>query len=239
MKLAWDDKETFRFFVEGVNDYAIFMLDPEGIVRTWNAGAQRIKQYTAQEIIGQHFSIFDPDADRQSRRPDRELEVAARDGRCEEEAWRIRKDGTRFWANVVITALRDEAGVLRGFAKITRDLSHRRNAEQELQESEQRLRLLIDSIRDYAVFMLEPDGRVATWNSGAERILGYRAAEIIGNHFSVFYPEGEASSARAIASCSSPPRAASSRRRRGACAKTAPACGPTSCSPRSAMPAAR
>ena len=185
---ASEDHETFRLLVEQVDDYAIFMLDPTGIVRTWNAGAQRIKGYKPAEIIGQHFSIFYPEHDRQSRRPDRELEVAEREGRYEEEGWRIRKDGSRFWANVVITALRDASGKLRGFAKVTRDLTDRRRAEDELRRSEMRLRLLIDSIRDYAVFMLDADGRVATWNTGAERIIGYRPSEIVGRHFSTFYP---------------------------------------------------
>ncbi len=186
MTLAWDDSEAFRLLVDGVSDYAIFMLDPEGIVRTWNSGAQRIKQYRADEIIGQHFSVFYPDVDRESRRPDRELEVAKREGRYEEEGWRVRKDGTLFWANVVITAVRDRQGELQGFAKVTRDLTDRRKSEEQLRQSEQRLRLLIDSVRDYAIFMLDREGHVATWNSGAERILGYSAREIIGRHFSIF-----------------------------------------------------
>ena len=194
--VAWDDLESFRLLVEQVRDYAIFMLDPHGVVRTWNAGAQRIKGYLPHEIIGQHFSIFYPQHDRDSRRPDRELEVAVREGRYEEEGWRIRKDGSRFWANVVITALRDKSGALYGFAKVTRDLTERRRAEDELRQSESRLRLLIDNIHDYAVFMLDANGRVATWNSGAERILGFRAAEIVGRHFSVFYPEAEASAGK-------------------------------------------
>ncbi|HEX6838931.1 MAG TPA: PAS domain S-box protein [Polyangia bacterium] len=193
---ASDDHETFRLLVEQVNDYAIFMLDPNGIVRTWNAGAQRIKGYLPHEIIGQHFSVFYPEHDRESHRPDRELEVAVREGRYEEEGWRIRKDGSRFWANVVITALRDSSGTLRGFAKVTRDLTDRRRTEQELRQSELRLRMLIDSIRDYAVFMLDADGRVATWNTGAERIIGYRASEIVGRHFSIFYPSEDAAASK-------------------------------------------
>ncbi len=189
--IAWDDQDSFRLLVDQVNDYAIFMLDPSGVVRTWNAGAQRIKGYKPQEIIGQHFSIFYSQHDRDTRRPDRELELALREGRYEEEGWRFRKDGTRFWANVVITPVRDQSGTLRGFAKVTRDLTERRRADEELRQSEARLRLLVDSIRDYAVFMLDATGRVATWNSGAERIIGYRASEIIGRHFSVFYPPEE------------------------------------------------
>src|SRR4051812_29460794 len=186
---TWHDQERFRLLVESVSDYAIFMLDPTGHILTWNSGAQAIKQYTAAEIIGRHFSIFYPEVARAGGDPERELEIAGRDGRFEEESWRVRKDGTQFWANVVITAVRDERGVLRGFAKVTRDLTERRRSEDQLRESETRLRLLIDSIKDYAIFMLDVDGRVATWNAGAERIKGYRAGEIIGKHYSAFYPK--------------------------------------------------
>ena len=193
---AQRDEEPFRLLVQGVKDYAIFLLDPTGVIRTWNAGAQRVKQYSAAEIIGKHFSIFYTPEDLAAHKPARELEIASREGRYEEEGWRVRKDGTLFWANVVITALRDDTGTLRGFAKVTRDLSERRAAEQKLRQSEARLRLLIESIRDYAVIMLEPDGRVATWNPGAQRINQYSAAEIVGRHFSVFYPEEEAKSGK-------------------------------------------
>src|SRR6185503_4036073 len=120
--------------------------------------------------------------------PQYELREAARVGRFEDEGWRIRKDGSRFWANVVITALRDPSGELVGFAKVTRDLTERREAENRLRESEERFRLMINAVRDYAIFMLDPDGRVASWNEGAERIKGYRPSEIIGQHFSRFYP---------------------------------------------------
>ena len=191
MALAWDEDEPFRLLVEGVSDYAIFLLDPEGYVRTWNPGAQRIKQYTRDEIVGQHFSTFYPEDERAGGRPKREIEIATREGRYEEEAWRVRKDGTRFWANVVLTALRDGDGTLRGFAKITRDLTERKKAAEELRQSEMWLRALVDSIRDYAVFMLDPGGNIATWNPGAERIKGYTPSEIIGRHFSMFYPPEE------------------------------------------------
>src|SRR5437764_370078 len=125
------DEESFRLLVEGVNDYAIFMLDPSGRIRTWNAGARRIKQYRPEEIIGQHFSIFYPEAERPAGSSEHELEEAERNGRYEDEGWRVRKDGTRFWANVVITAIRDERGQPLGFAKVTRDLTERRQAEEE------------------------------------------------------------------------------------------------------------
>ena len=125
-------EERFRLLVESVKDYAIFMLDPSGHVTTWNAGAERIKGYTAEEIIGKHFSIFYPPEDVAAGKCERELEVATREGRFEDEGWRVRKDGSRFWANVVITALRNPQGALIGFAKVTRDLTERRQAEENL-----------------------------------------------------------------------------------------------------------
>ena len=196
--VAWDDQESFRLLVEQVKDYAIFLLDPSGIVRTWNAGAQRINGYLPHEIIGRHFSIFYPEPVRQAHHPEHELEIAVREGRYEEEGWRLRKDGSRFWSSVVITALHDASGTLRGFAKVTRDLSERRRVEEQLRGSELRLRLLIDSIRDYAVFMLDADGNVATWNTGAERIIGYQPAEIIGRHFSVLYTEEDQAAGKSV-----------------------------------------
>jgi PAS domain S-box-containing protein len=125
-------EERFRLLVESVVDYAIFLLDPDGTVSSWNEGAQRIKGYREDEIVGRHFSTFyTPDAVATGH-PAHELEVARRDGRHEDEGWRVRKDGSLFWANVVITALRDRSGELVGFAKVTRDMSERRRAEQEL-----------------------------------------------------------------------------------------------------------
>jgi PAS domain S-box-containing protein len=178
----------YRLLVESVRDYAIFALDATGHILTWNAGAQRFKGYTAEEIIGKHFSTFytQPDLDR--GRPAEELEIAEREGRVEDEGWRVRKDGTRFWANVVITALRDQTGKLVGFAKVTRDLTERRAAEERLRVSEERFRLLIENVRDYGIFTLDLGGVVTSWNAGAERISGYTASEIIGRHFSTFYP---------------------------------------------------
>ncbi len=191
---ALESGELHRLLIESVQDYAIFALDPQGYILSWNAGAQRFKGYTEEEIIGKHFSIFYPASLVAEGFPEFELRTAANTGRFEDEGWRIRKDGTRFWANVVITALRDRAGHLVGFAKVTRDLTERREAEEALRESEERFRLLVQGVRDYAIFMLDPTGRVATWNEGAERINGYRAKEIIGEHFSRFYlPEDIAS----------------------------------------------
>jgi len=179
----------YGLLVESVRDYAIFALDTTGHILSWNRGAQRLKGYTASEIIGRHFSIFYPAEDVARGKTTWELEVAEREGRFEDEGWRIRKDGSRFWANVVITALFDKSGTLVGFGKVTRDLTERRAAEQELRESEERNRLIVQSVKDYAIFMLDPTGHVATWNEGARRIKGYEANEIIGRHFSTFYPE--------------------------------------------------
>ena len=182
------DTDAFRLLVESTIDYAIFVLDPDGVILTWNAGAARLKGYRPDEIIGKHFSIFYPPDALATNWPQQELEMAARDGRFEDEGWRVRKDGTLFWANVVITALRDPDGVLRGFGKVSRDLTERREAEQRVRESEERLRLLVESTLDYAIFMLSPEGIIASWNPGAERMKGYAPSEIIGKHFSVFYP---------------------------------------------------
>src|SRR5690349_410653 len=181
----------YGLLVESVVDYAIFALDTGGHVLSWNAGAVRMKGYTPDEIIGKHFSIFYPDEDVARGKTTWELEVAARDGRFEDEGWRVRKDGIRFRANVAITELRTPDGELVGFAKITRDLSERRDAEEELRLSEERFRLIVQTVKDYAIFMLDPQGNVATWNEGARRIKGYNADEIIGRHFSTFYPHAD------------------------------------------------
>jgi PAS domain S-box-containing protein len=183
--------QLFQLLVASVRDYAIFMLDPQGRVATWNAGAERLKGYTADEIIGRHFSTFYPEEEVRSGKCEMELEVAARDGRYEDEGHRLRKDGSRFWANVILTAVRDAQGTLVGFAKVTRDLTERKQAEVQRLTAEERFRFLVESVKDYALFILDPTGHVATWNTGAERIKGYRADEIIGKHFSTFYPEEE------------------------------------------------
>jgi PAS domain S-box-containing protein len=182
-------EERFKLLVESVRDYAIFMLDPSGHVLTWNAGAERFKGYRADEIIGQHFSRFYLPEALARGLPQHELEVASKVGAFEDEGWRVRKDGSLFWANVVITAMRDVQGELVGFAKVTRDLTRRRAHEEDLRRSEERFRLLVEGVSEYAIFMLDPNGRVSTWNSGAERIKGYTADDIIGQHFSIFYPE--------------------------------------------------
>jgi PAS domain S-box-containing protein len=181
-------KERFQMLVEGVKDYAIFLLDPEGHVISWNPGAELIKGYRAEEILGRHFSVFYQAGALERGWPEHELKVARAEGRFEDEGWRVRKDGSVFWANVIITALHDATGALCAFAKITRDLTERRRQEEILRESEERFRLLMEGVKDYAIFMLDAEGKIASWNSGAELIKGYRAEEVLGRHFSIFYP---------------------------------------------------
>ena len=181
--------EIFQMLVSSVREYAIFMLDPDGNVATWNIGAERLKQYTPEEIIGRHFSTFYTEEDRRNGKPERELELARERGSVEDEGWRVRKDGTYFWANVLITAVYDARGVLRGFAKVTRDLTAQREAAEELRQNSEIFELLVSSVRDYAIFMLDPNGNVATWNLGAQRIKGFAPEDIIGRHFSTFYTE--------------------------------------------------
>jgi PAS domain S-box-containing protein len=179
----------YRLLVEAITDYAIYMLDASGVVTSWNPGAERFKGYTAPEIIGQHFSRFYSEEDQKAGKPARALETAAREGKFEAEGWRIRKDGTRFWAYVVIDPIRDPSGNILGFAKITRDLTERKNAEQTLKQNEEQFRLLVQGVTDYAIYLLDLDGRVANWNLGAQRIKGYLPYEIIGQHFSRFYTD--------------------------------------------------
>src|SRR4051812_18205320 len=183
------DVNRFELLVQSVTDYAIYMLDPTGVVASWNAGARLFKGYEADEIIGQHFSRFYTEEDLAAQIPAIALRAAEQEGRFEAEGWRVRKDGTRFWANVVIDPIRDSSGTLVGFAKVTRDLTERRAAEEALRRSEERFRMLVQSVTDYAIYMLDVDGHVASWNAGAERFKGYRAEEIIGQHFSRFYTD--------------------------------------------------
>jgi PAS domain S-box-containing protein len=175
-----------ELLLRGVVDYAIYMLDPNGLIMSWNPGAERIKGYTADEIIGQHFSRFYTTEDRAAGVPAKVLKIAAETGRFTAEAWRCRKDGSQFWAMVVIDTLYDD-GKLIGFAKITRDMTEQRATQAAALESERRFRLLVQGVTDYAIYMLSPDGRVTNWNAGAERIKGYRWEEIVGEHFSRFY----------------------------------------------------
>ena len=180
--------ERYRLLVESVTDYAIYMLDPQGIVISWNPGARRFKGYEDHEIIGQSFSRFYTEEDRAAGLPQHALRIAAEEGRFEREGWRVRKDGTRFWAHVVIDPILNPAsGRVLGYAKVTRDLTERRQADEALRRSEEKFRLLVQGVTDYAIYMLDADGIVTNWNVGAERIKGYAPDEIIGKHFSLFY----------------------------------------------------
>ena len=182
-------------------DYAIFMLDPSGVVRTWNPGAERMKGYSREEIVGRHFSVFYTDEAQARDHPAEVLRVAARDGRHEEEGWCVRKDGSHYWAGIVITAVHDDDGELIGFGKVSRDLTARRHSEEQSRARAQSLeavnrelaefRRLVTSVRDYAIFMLDPGGHILSWNAGARQLKGYLPEEIIGRHFSTFYTDAD------------------------------------------------
>ena len=186
-KSAAIEEMRFRLLIDAVVDYAIYMIDPGGIITSWNSGAKRFKGYEEAEILGEHFSRFYTDEDRAVGMPQRALDTAIREGRFEGEGWRVRKDGTHFWCHVVIDPIYSPDGQLLGFAKITRDLTDRKMAEETLKQSEQQFRLLVQGVTDYAIYMLSPEGRVTNWNPGAQRIKGYAPDEVIGKHFSMFY----------------------------------------------------
>ena len=181
-----ESERNFRLLVEGITDYAIFMLDPRGRVTNWNAGAERIKGYKASEIVGKHFSVFYTPEDLAIDLPRRALETAVNEKHFLAEGWRVRKDGSRFFASVVIDPIYED-GKLIGFAKITRDITERQNAISELSKSESQFKTLVGGVTDYALFMLDPQGIVSNWNIGGQRIKGYTSEEIVGQHFSRFY----------------------------------------------------
>jgi PAS domain S-box-containing protein len=186
-------EEWFRLLVEGVTDYAIYMLDPEGRVVTWNAGAERSKGYKAEEILGKNYSIFFLPEDAEAGEPARELAEAEREGQYQTEAWRMRKDGAKFWAIVTLTAIRDGQGELRGFAKVTRDMSAQKAAEEVLRSHNAQLesyRIIVENIDSYAIFTLDVEGRINSWSPGARNVVGYTAEEVMGREYSiVFTPE--------------------------------------------------
>jgi PAS domain S-box-containing protein len=185
-------EHELALLVDNISDYAILLLDDRGVITTWNAGAERLKGYTAEQAIGRSFAMFYTDEARAAGRPARLLGIARREGRVEDEGWRVRRDGSRFWASVVITAIREADGSVVGFGKVVRDLTARRDEELRLRRSAadvEQFRRMVLSVRDYAIFLLDPQGMVATWNAGAQHIKGYTAQEIVGRHFSTFYTE--------------------------------------------------
>jgi PAS domain S-box-containing protein len=184
-----DDARRLQLLVQAVTDYALYLIDLDGTIISWNAGAERIKGYKADEVIGKNFSLFFTPEDVAAGKPAHALKTAKAVGRCEDEAWRLRKDGTRFWASAVLDAVHGEDGAVIGFAKITRDLTERRAAQEKLEESERQFRLLVNGVVDYAIFMLNPEGRITSWNVGAQNLKGYSSQDIVGQSFSRFYTE--------------------------------------------------
>jgi PAS domain S-box-containing protein len=225
----FENERIFKLLVESVTDYAIYMLDLRGCVINWNAGAERIKGYAADEIIGKHFSTFYTPEDLSNDMPRKALEAARTNQRFATEAWRLRKDGSRFFASVVIDPVYEQ-GELIGYAKITRDITERQNALAELAKSENQFKTLVGGVTDYALYMLSPEGIVSNWNAGGERIKSYSADEIVGQHFSRFYtaPDQDAGKpARALQIARDTGRY---ERKAGAFARTARSSGPASSS---------
>ena len=176
------DQARIQMLVDAITDYAIYMLDPNGLVTSWNSGAERFKGYRPHEILGLHFSRFYTDEDRAAGLPARALAIAESEGRFEHEGWRVRKDGSRFWANVVIDPIRDpKTGALAGFAKVTRDITERRQAEETLRRSEERFWILVQGVTDYAIYMLDPDGRITNWNTAPRGSRAIRKRKLLGN----------------------------------------------------------
>ena len=176
------EQDRYRLLIDAITDYAIYMLDADGRVASWNAGAKRFKGYAEADILGQHFSRFYTEEDRAAGMPQKTLDTAISEGRFEGEGWRVRNDGKRFWCHVVVDPIWAPDGSLLGFAKITRDLTERKLAEDALKQSEQQFRLLVQGVSDYAIYMVDPNGLVTNWNMGAQRIKGYLPDEIIGRH---------------------------------------------------------
>jgi len=180
--------ECYRLLVDAVKDYAIFMLDPTGLVVTWNTGAEHIKGYRAAEAIGKHFSLFYTPEDVASGKPERELEIAAAEGRLEDDGCRVRKDGSRFWVNVVITAFRNDAGELMGFVQVIRDMTEQRARDYALREAEERMRSVVNHVID-GIITIDERGLVESFNPAAEKTFGYPAVEVVGRNVSMLMPE--------------------------------------------------
>jgi PAS domain S-box-containing protein len=200
-----DDQSSATALVDEIEDYAIIVLDQNGVIKSWNKGAQKIKGYRPEEIIGMNYRIFYPKEDKEHNLSESLLEEAAKNGRTSYEGWRVKKDGTRFWGTMTLTALHKPDGSLRGFVKVTRDLTEKKIAEdtysnfveelklknQELKESEQKYHKMVSEVVDYAIILLDRDGKILDWNKGAENLKGYTAKEIVGKHFRMFYPKEE------------------------------------------------
>jgi PAS domain S-box-containing protein len=195
-------EEKFQHMIAEVEDYAILILSPDGKIVSWNKGVEKIKGYSQGEILGKNFKIFYPKEDVDREIPDMLLKHARENGRASHEGWRIKKDGTRFWGSVVITALHDETGNITGFLKVTRDLSEKkiiedkhnnyleelRQKNEELKKSEGRYHKMVSEIKDYSIILLDVTGKILDWNQGAEKLNGYKAEEILGKNFRLFYP---------------------------------------------------
>lgn len=200
-------EERYHKMVSEVLDYAIILLDKDGRILDWNKGAEKLKGYTTSEIVGKNFRLFYPREEKEARLPERLLQAAVDKGSVLHEGWRLKKDGTRFWGNVAITALHNEEGDIIGFSKVTRDLTERkiaedkfgnlmeelRQANEHLKISEERYHRMISEVQDYAILLLDRGGKIENWNAGAQMIKGYTAQEVVGHHFSIFYtPEDKA-----------------------------------------------
>jgi PAS domain S-box-containing protein len=192
---AAQDEQMFRLLVQGVTDYGIYMLDPDGLIVNWNVGAERIKGYTAKEVIGRHFSMFYTPEDRAAGLAQKALEHSVRDKHFMVDGWRVRKDGSRFLASVVIDPIFHGKKHI-GFAKITRDITERQDAIARLARREDEFKTLVGGVVDYALYMLDPSGTISNWNAGGERIKGYTAQEIVGQHFSRFYTPADQASGK-------------------------------------------
>ncbi|CAK9886331.1 MAG: putative signaling protein [Candidatus Erwinia impunctatus] len=187
MGITENNDVLYRRLVQGIVDYAVYMLDPDGTIISWNKGAEQAKGYHAEEIIGKNFACFYSEEDQANNLPQKGLLQARETGSFETEGWRYRKDGSRFWAYVVIDPIYADNGDFFGFAKVTRDCTEKHQMLEVQREREQIFRLLVDSVTDYAIYMLDPEGMVINWNSGARRAKGYSTEEIVGQHFSCFY----------------------------------------------------
>ncbi|MCD6017399.1 MAG: sensor histidine kinase [Bacteroidetes bacterium] len=186
-------RDLYQKMIEEIEDYAIILLDKNGIIQNWNRGAEKIKGYSESEIIGKHFSTFYLEEDLAVDLPNKLMKLAEQTGRAVQEGWRKRKDGTKFWGSITITALHDEHHNVIAYCKVTRDLTDKKTAEDQLRKSEERYHQMIAEVQDYAIILLSPEGVIENWNIGAEKIKGYKASEVIGKKFELFYtPEDRA-----------------------------------------------